>query len=186
VLDCKRLSGLITQHLIDQGRRRIFYISGPLHLEHENLHYEGYLHALKKNGLPFVPELVGRGDFLSGSAYAITNRILQEGLKIDAIQASNDQAAIGAVKALKERGVSIPRTVAVCGYDDLFPSTLITPAITTVVIPRYEMGVKAVQEVLRRINDHESKPRQYRLKADIVIRSSSLDHVKTDWNLNNW
>jgi DNA-binding LacI/PurR family transcriptional regulator len=186
VVDCNYWSGRITQHLIDTGRRRIFFITGPIHIEHEYDRLEGYKETLKKNGLPILEELIAGGNFLSGTAHDAIHRTLEQGIRFDAIQASNDQAAIGAIKALSEHGLAVPEDVAVCGFDNLFPSTLITPAITTISVPRYEMGVTAVREVLRRIRDKDASPSQYVLNAELIVRASTRPDLKTAWNLENW
>ncbi|MDR0709166.1 MAG: LacI family transcriptional regulator [Spirochaetaceae bacterium] len=186
VVDSNYWSSRITQHLIDTGRRRIFFITGLAHIEHEYDRLEGYKETLKKNGLPVLEELIAGGNFLSGMAYDTICRALERGIHFDAIQASNDQAAIGAIKALSEHDIAVPEDVAVCGFDDLFPSTLITPAITTISIPRYEMGVTAMREVLRRIRDKNASPSQYVLNAEFIVRASSCADIKTTWNLENW
>ena len=186
LVDCEYWSGRITQHLIDSGRRRIFFISGPLNLEHEYTRLVGYQNTLRNNGLSVCDELVASCDFLSGTAYKAAHRALKNGLEFDAVQASNDQAAIGALKALKEYDISVPETVAVCGFDNLFPSTLVMPAITTVDVPRYDMGATAVKEVLRRIEDKEAQPMRHVIKASMIVRASSCANALTQWNLENW
>jgi DNA-binding LacI/PurR family transcriptional regulator len=186
VVDNRYWSGRITQHLIDTGRRRIFFVSGPIYIEHEYDRLVGYKETLKKNGLPVLEELIAEGNFLSGTAHDAIRRTLEQGIRFDAIQASNDQAAIGSIKALSEQGIAVPENAAVCGFDDLFPSTLITPAITTVSIPRYEMGVTAVREVLRRIRNKNANPAHYTLNAELIVRASSRADIKTTWNLENW
>lgn len=185
-LDCQYWSGQITQHLVDGGRRHILYISGPDYLEHEYYHLEGYKEVLRRNNLPIQEELISRGNFLSGTAYDTVRAILTQGIHFDAIQASNDQAAIGAIKALIENGVPVPGQIAVCGFDDLFPATLIKPAVTTVSVPRYRMGVLAVQEILRRIQEPNAPPVCQVLDAELMIRASSSPKIKTAWNLESW
>ena len=123
---------------------------------------------------------------MSKTAYDAVYAVLKKGIRFDAIQASNDQAAVGAIKALHEHHISVPEEVAVCGYDNLFPGTLITPAITTVSVPGYQMGVTAVEELLWRINNRDAPPRQHCLDAQVIIRASSQADKKTDWNLDNW
>jgi DNA-binding LacI/PurR family transcriptional regulator len=186
VVDTRKLSGRLTQHLVEIGRRRILFIAGPVHIEYEHDHLTGYKDVLKMNKIPVQKALITFGDFMSKTAYDIVCSALEKGTRFDAIQASNDQAAIGAIKALKKYNISVPRDVAVCGYDNLFPSTLISPAITTVSVPGYEMGVTAVEELLRRINDCSLPPKQYYMDAEIILRASSLAHTKTDWSLDNW
>ena len=186
VVNTRKLSGCLTQHLIDTGRRRILFITGPTHIEYENDHLEGYKDILEKNNIQILKGLIISGDFMSKTAYDVVSTVLDEGIKFDAIQASNDQAATGAIKALRDHGISVPYDVAVCGYDNLFPSTLITPAITTVSIPGYEMGVTSVEELLWRINNRDAPVRQHYMNAEVIIRASTQADTETAWNLDNW
>jgi DNA-binding LacI/PurR family transcriptional regulator len=186
VVDNKYWSGRLAQHLIDCGRRRIVFIAGPVHIQHEYERVEGYKDTLIKNGIPVQDELITGGDFLAGTAYDTMCKILQQGIEFDAIQASNDQAAIGAIKALNEHAISVPEDAAVCGFDNLFPSTLVTPAISTISIPRYQMGVTAARDILRRIKDRDAASVQYVIDAEMIIRASSSASVNTSWDLKNW
>lgn len=179
-------SGRITQHLIDNGAKRIFFISGPRYLEHEYERLQGYRKTLEKNNMPLIPELESGGDYLSGTGYQMVKKALAEGIAFDAVQATNDQAAIGALKALRENGIRVPEQVALAGFDNLFASTLVSPAVTTVNVPRYELGSTAVTELLRLINDKEAHPICHILPANLVIRSSSSIDARDEWNLENW
>ena len=186
LVENKLYSGKITQHLIDIGARRIFFISGPRHLEHEYERLQGYRSTLKKNRIPLIKELESGGDYLSGTGYQTVRKALDEGIEFDAVQASNDQAAIGALKALHERNIDVPGRVAISGFDNLFASTLVSPAITTVSVPRYELGCVAVQELLRLIDDKNASPVCHILPANLIIRSSSSKDAEDEWNLENW
>ena len=186
IIDCRYWSSQITQHLIDQGCKKIFYISGPASLVHEHERLLGYKHALENNGLQISDDLITYHDFLSGSAYEVVRQALSSGLEFDAIQASNDQAAIGAIKALKEANIKIPEEVAVIGFDDVFPSSLVTPAVTTIHVPRCDMGYQSVMECIRKINDETSAPRRIVLKCKTILRKSSVSSLETSWDLDNW
>jgi DNA-binding LacI/PurR family transcriptional regulator len=111
---------------------------------------------------------------------------LKKGVRFDAIQATNDQAAIGALKALKDNGIKVPEEVAICGFDNLFPGTLVNPAITTVHVPRYEIGVQAARELLRLIHDKGASPMGYTLSSKIVLRASSCPEATSTWSLEKW
>ena len=185
-VDCCHWSSQITKHLIGQGRKKIFYISGPLSLRHEQDRLEGYKQGLQDHGIAVDEKLIVMQDFQSGSAYAAVKKVLEEGLQFDAVQASNDQAAIGAIKALMERGIKVPEQVAVTGFDNLFPSSLVEPAITTVHVQRYAMGHNAVMECVRRIGDPEATAFHEILEAHMVVRSSSSEQAKSEWDLDNW
>ena len=106
-LDNALYSCQLTQHLIDTGRGRILFVSGPIYLEHEHARYAGYLECLKKNRITPDPSLQAFGDYLSESGYRLVLQKLRENVSFDAVQASSDQAAIGALKALKESGIRV-------------------------------------------------------------------------------
>ncbi len=176
----------VTQHLIDQGHKKIFYISGPSSFTLEQIRVHGYKQALERNGLKVDEQLITFQNFESYSAYHVIRQALIDGREFDAVQTSSDEAAIGAIKALKEAGIQIPSKIAVTGFDNLFPGSLITPALTTVNVPRYNMGYQAVVECVRRINNLSLAPLNINLDCEIIPRNSSVSHVKTDWDLDIW
>ena len=186
IVDNEYYSGQITRHLLESGRTRIFYISGPEHLWQEHARKEGYRKALEARGIAVDPELEAGGNYLSQTAYDAVEQALQKGVRFDAIQATNDQAAVGALKALKDKGIKVPEEVAICGFDNLFPGTLVSPAITTVHVPRYEMGVQATRELLRLIREKDASPIGYTLSGKVVVRASSCPEATSAWSLEKW
>jgi DNA-binding LacI/PurR family transcriptional regulator len=186
IFDYKQRSYEITQHLIEQGKRKILYCYGLLSLEQEMRRLEGYKEALKDNGIEYSDDLVLHVDYVPKTSYEIIRDTLARGLSFNAIQASSDQAAVGALYALKERGISVPESIAVCGFDNLFPSTMVSPAITTVDTPRFELGSVATRELIRLIEDGSAKPNCFTIESHIVIRESSHSCAKSDWHLGSW
>lgn len=184
--DNARYSAQVTQHLIDLGRKRILFVSGPIFLEHEEARHTGYLNCLKQNSIKPVDALQAFGDYLSESGYKLVRKKLKEKVRIDAVQASNDQAAIGALKALKEAGLRVPEDIALCGFDNVFPSTLVTPAITTVDVSGYQLGHEATRLLLRLIKEPSLAPLQRVLDARLLIRESSQLGAVSSWDLADW
>ena len=184
-VDCIGTSSLITQHLIDQGCRRIYYLSGPTVLAHQRDRLKGYKQTLIKNGIPVDEALISVQDFVPSSAYQTVQNALDAGLKFDAIQVANDQAAIGVLKALKERGIQVPQQVAITGYDGLFTGTLVSPAITTIHVPAYTLGYEAVMECLRMMQDPtpSSDIRHHVLDTPLILRGSSSCCRDSAWEL---
>lgn len=180
------LSSQVTQHLIDTGRKRILYVSGPITLEHEHARYSGYLRCLKANGIPPIPALQAFGDYLSESGYHLVREKIISGSIFDAVQTSSDQAAIGAIKALQEADIRVPEQVSVCGFDNVFPSSLVSPALTTVDMPGNTLGKEAFKLLLQLIKKPRKAPEQHILEARLLIRGSSLKGVDTEWDLTGW
>jgi phosphoserine phosphatase RsbU/P len=143
----------LTEHLIDvHGRRRIAFVRVD-HPEGE-LRYAGYRAALRARGLPLDPELVVEGQF-TWEAGVDAVRVLFDERKApcDAIVASSDWIAIGALHALRERGISVPDAVALTGFDDIDEARFSVPSITTVYQPVRELGAAACRLALGRIRD---------------------------------
>lgn len=185
--DYQRLSKEAAAHLIGQGKRNILYIKVGKELTHGQKRYQGYLDALEESGIPFRSEFVLEADFSALSAYQATKAALRKGLCFDAIQTLNDQMAIGALKALKEAGIAVPGQVAIAGCDNIFASTLVNPQITTIDLPKYELGYTAFEE-LKRLMDGEGKlaPRSIILEARLIVRQSTVADQPGDWNLSMW
>ena len=183
-IDVYYWSSKITEYLISKGKRRILYLSGPLHLKHERDRFSGYKQALKDNGLKLNDKLLITGDFSASSAYDALNSLLQsKTLKFDAIQASNDEAALGALKALKEHGVRVPEDIMLCGFDNLFAASLVEPGITTINVPRYDIGYEAANECIRHIEEPSLPPRNIVLSSQIIKRASTEVGVDSSWDI---
>jgi DNA-binding LacI/PurR family transcriptional regulator/signal transduction histidine kinase len=147
----------IAEHLVRiHGRRRFLFLAGPKgHKESEAREAE-FMDAMDR------PEDSGRrasettvellyGDFTEEDAREKVARFLCSGLPIDAIVAANDLMAVGAIRALAERGVDVPREVSVTGFDDTEDSRLSVPPLTTVRQPAVELGRLAVIRIAERL-----------------------------------
>lgn len=139
------------RHLIQLGHRRIAHIQGP----HDYLvsldRHQGYLRALEEASIAPDPRLIVEGDFLPQSGYARAQQLfdLPPDDRPTAIFASADQMAYGVLRAAEERGVAVPRDLALVGYDDDAPSAHVLPPLTTVHQPSYEMGQEGIRLLLK-------------------------------------
>ncbi len=176
----------VTKYLISRGRQKILFISGPPTLRHEYDRLSGYKQALKDSRIKISENLIVSRDFTSNSSYDVVTQALENRIKFDAVQGSNDQAAIGAIKALREHGLRVPEDILVCGFDNIFPSSLVSPGITTVSVPRYEIGAEAVRECIRQMEDPSMHPRRIVLNAEIIKRASTDANTETTWDLDYW
>ena len=162
------------EHLIGCGRREIAHIVGPDYVSVSRMRLLGYQDALKENGIPFNEKLVVKGDFLPLSGYQAMRRLFQTGEKISAVFAANDQMAIGAIRAIQEAGKAIPGEIAVAGFDNIFPSTLVSPPLTTVRVPNYDMGVAAAKRLLQRIEGKAAGDGEtLLLGTELIVRGST-------------
>ena len=162
---------VITRHLLQLGRRRVAIITGPEEQDVSKNRLQGYRMALDEAGVPFREELVVRGNFEPPSGSAATRSLLASGARFDAIFASNDQMALGALRTLHAAGMRVPTDVALAGFDDDVAGRFIIPALTTVHQPLYEMGSAAARTLVAAA---EGQPieRHIEIPARLVIRES--------------
>jgi len=143
-------------HLISLGHRRIAHIKGhPAHGA-SGWRLAGYREGLRRAGLRYDPALVVDGEFNYDSGFAATNHLLDLPQPPTAIFAANDDMAAGAICAICERGMSVPKDISVCGFDDTPIARHIYPPLTTVRQPTREMGRLAGLELLKTIRDHSA------------------------------
>ncbi len=138
-----------TQHLIEQGHRRIATITGEPWMDAAKDRLKGYRKALAAADIAFDPDLVIEGDWSASAGFAATARLLALEDRPTAIFCQNDRTAIGCYEALKEAGLSIPGDMSVVGYDDEEISRHLHPQLTTVVLPHRAMGQWAVEQIAR-------------------------------------
>ena len=162
----------IVEHLIvHHARRRIAYLAGPEGNEDSAQRLNGYRQALEAHGLAWDPHLVEPADYNNHMARAVVERWLLDGVQFDAIFAADDEAAAGAMLALRQAGCNVPDDVAVVGFDDLAFSHLLTPPLTTVGASVEESGIMAGRLLIAQIRDEEV-PKLTVLPTKLVIRQS--------------
>lgn len=188
VVDNKGAERAAAEHLLAGGRRNIAYIAAPMkRFMMGKKRMEGYLAALKGAGIEPDARLQREGDYTPASGYRAMRGLLETGLAIDAVLCGNDQMAVGAVRALLEAGRRIPEDVAVMGFDDNFPATLIDPPLSTVSVPKQRMGREAVELLLWRALEENGAPaRTVRLETSVVVRRSTDPKAQSEWDLNDW
>ena len=139
---------IATKHLLGLGHRRIAHISGSEDHADAIDRYKGYLQAHEEAGIPVDPALVFQGEFHeNGGALAMT-RLLDSGHPFSAVFAGNDQSAMGAHMVLYRRGLRVPEDISLIGFDNLPATAYLTPPLTTVHQPLYEMGQYLAQTLL--------------------------------------
>jgi DNA-binding LacI/PurR family transcriptional regulator len=155
-----------TAHLARLGRKRIVFLgeTDPEALQRR----AGYVEALKEGGLEVDPALICPVDFELESAEAAVNTLVRRKVAFDAIFASSDLIALGAIRALRRAGVRVPEDVSVVGYDDMLLSRLSTPALSTIKQDTQKAGRLLVARVLDANGDH----RPERLPTDLIVRES--------------
>ena len=185
-IDHRKYTTIAINHLIELGHKKIAMLGGPVDFPLCVDNLTSYKGALVKAGLEFNQKYVLMGDYLPASGYNAVNNALKEGIEWTALFAANDQMGIGAMRALKEAGIDIPHDVAVMGADNVFPSTLTSPALTTIDVPKFRMGYEAVRMLVDRMQGKEVKQNEIVLDGKLVVRESTCTNAHCDWNLFGW
>jgi DNA-binding LacI/PurR family transcriptional regulator len=136
-----------TNRLIELGHRRIGLLAGPSDLDNAVERHEGYAAALRRAGIPYLPELVIEADFLISAGHRESARLLDLEDRPTAIFVSSDQQAAGLYEAARERDIRIPSELSVIGFDDTVLSQHLSPALTTIHQPLAKMAAEAVRLV---------------------------------------
>jgi DNA-binding LacI/PurR family transcriptional regulator len=158
-------------HLIERGRKSIAVIAGPQDMPPGLDRLEGWRQAGRRYGMENT-DLVEYGDFTPESGAEAMRKLLARGIPIDAVVAANDQMAVGAYTAIRERGLTVPDDIAVVGFDDNYFGLTATPPLTTVHQPSVELGT-TMAEVLVKLIQHEPVDRVTILPTSLIVRQSS-------------
>ena len=167
---------MATELLLGGGARRLLFINGPAGLSVCKSRGEGVADACRARGLDPASILRGNGDYSVESGERVVEALLAaSGGKpaFDAIFAANDRMAMGAMRSLKGRGVSIPREVEVVGFDDIEAARLVEPPLTTVAQPAFEMGRESARLLLRLIEGMRPRKRTIVIGPTLAIRGTT-------------
>jgi DNA-binding LacI/PurR family transcriptional regulator len=163
-------------HLISAGNRRIAIMTGPLALKNERRRLTGYKQALQEAGLPIDETLICHGNVRPDDVAQLCARRFG-GLTTppDAVFCTNGPTAIGVLRAFRELGLRTPRDIAFATFDELGVGDLFSPTITTVVQPAFDIGERAAELLLDRIEGKApvGQVRKVRLPAVLEVRESS-------------
>lgn len=165
---------LATEHLLSLGHRRIAIISGEATLPCSRDRIAGYRTALEDAGIVVDPALIRPGRFVQQTGYEQTCALLDLAEPPTAIFAGSDEQAMGVYSALRQRGLSVPDSMSVVGFDDVPVSSLVTPALTTVRQPLFEMGRVATTMLLRLIAEEPLDSNRVELTTTLIERESSI------------
>ena len=165
----------IVQHLIHGGARKIALLTGPEHLSIGKNRMKGYLKAMTQNKLEIDTNLIVRcEDFTVKSAKTAVLRLLDSKHIPDAIFGINDDMAIGAMEAIKEKGLQIPEDVAIFGFSNSKRSRYMTPSISTIDQFPDKIGETAAELLFEQILDPKhAKIREEVINCELIVRESS-------------
>jgi LacI family transcriptional regulator len=172
ILDQKEGARLATQHLLDLGHTCIAEISGPLNWNDAALRHEGWLETIHRAGLESGPHVAG--DWSAQSGYTAALKLLALGTPFTGLIVGNDQMALGALRALNERNLSVPKDVSLVGFDNIPEAAFFGPPLTTVRQDFGVMGKQSVEYLFKLIEVPDTLISQQVLYPELIVRSSTV------------
>lgn len=165
----------VTQHLIEQGRKRIALLAGPKHLQASKLRKQGYTDALRQHGISFDSDLVAHTRFTIEHVSAAVDRWVSLPTPPDAICTIYDAGAIQVMQLLKARGVRVPEDIAVTGFGDDPAAGFVEPGLTTFGQKPYEIGLLAGKKMLDILKKKfvDTPPETTISPGSLVVRAST-------------
>jgi DNA-binding LacI/PurR family transcriptional regulator len=165
-------SRLATQHLLDLGHRQIAEICAPLRYHEALNRHVAFTDTLNACGLS-PADSIEANEWMPRDGYLATNQLLERGTKFSALFISNDHLALGAILALNERGLRIPESVSIVGFDDAPESAYYIPPLTTVRQDYEALGIESIRYLVGLINNREASTHRRVLTPQLIVRQST-------------
>lgn len=159
-------------HLIRLGHRHIAVLAGPERSTTSADRLAGYRKAFEEHGLRLPGRWCVHGDLSPGSGLGVAAELMAAHPRPTAVLAVNDQMAIGAMRAILQRGLRVPQQVSVVGFDNIALASFVTPALTTMALPLHRMGAAAAETLLRVLAGAE-KVEEVWFTPELVVRETS-------------
>lgn len=172
-IDNRAASRSAVEHILSLGHTRVACITNAA-LEYTGAadRLAGYRDALLANGISYNPDYVRHGDFSPQSGYMEMKELLESNNSFTAVFVASDEVAIGAKAAIYDHGMTIPKDIALVGFDDLPLAAYLEPPLTTIHVPAIEIAKQASEILIQLIKGDLPSKRNNFLEANLVIRNS--------------
>ena len=176
VIDDYEASFQATEHLIENGAKRIAHFAGPTDVSIYCGRLNGYKKALEKHGLTFEDDLVFTSRLMDEDGRQCAAELMKLARLPDAIFVANDIAAIATMQFLKSKGLKIPEEIAIVGFSNEPIASVMEPSLTTMDQPGFEIGKAASKLLLDQIKipDHKLNNDTVTVKSTLIVRESSI------------
>jgi LacI family transcriptional regulator len=172
-IDNEKAAYEAVDYLCRLGHKKIAMIAGLFDDPNAGIpRLQGYIRALSENGLRFDKDLIQQGDYGYKSGYDSIRELLDKNIVPTAVFAASDLMAIGASRAMLERGLRIPEDISIIGFDGVEAAEFFYPAITTMSQPRYEMGAEGMRLLTKLMNKEEIEEKNVLLEFELIERES--------------
>jgi LacI family transcriptional regulator len=163
----------VVAHLLALGHSRFAFISGPLHLASVQERRDAFLAGVRKpHCSPAIEAVVEEGNHKVDGGFQAMERVLDRAPRTTAVIASNDLTAMGALRAIRQRGLRVPNDISLVGFDDIQMAQFTEPPLTTVKLVRTEIARLACEALLHSIRTRGTGV-EYRLDTSLVVRAST-------------
>lgn len=166
-------AAIAVRHLVSRGRKKIVNIAGPDDMPVGVDRLDGFRESLPAASKRSWRRFVAHGDFSEDSGENAMYELLDRVPDLDAVFAASDLMAVGALRALKNRGRSVPSDVAIVGFDDSHAARLTDPQLTTMRQPMEEMGRSLARVLLEQLSYPEKRPASLVIATELIVRDSS-------------
>ncbi len=165
-----------TEHLIASGGKRIAHIGGPLNLNIYRDRRDGFKTAIHHAGLPVDESMIIHNSLTRADGTNAIKRLMANPKKPDAIFCANDTTALSAIIHLREKGIKVPNDILIVGFSNEPFSEVVTPSISTIGQPGFEMGQKAAELLITDIKSKNADDLFQKLvmPTELIIRDSSV------------
>jgi LacI family transcriptional regulator len=162
------------EHLIQLGHKKIAHVTGNERSRVAKERVEAFCKCLHDYGMSVDSNYIIKGNYKLESGYEAMKRLMLLSNKPTAVFFGNDNMAVGGMRYLFENNIRIPDEISIVGFDDIIISSMITPPLTTIRQPIYQMGRKATSILLDRVNKKNSdKKENIILEPSLIVRSST-------------
>ncbi len=161
------------KHLIELGHRSIGFIGLPLTRTPGNERYKGYVSALHEHGLSVSRQLVRISNAKQQGGHDSALELLKTQPSLTALFVANNLMTLGALDAIRETGLCIPDHISIVGFDDMPWAPLLQPPLTAIAQPTYDLGQKAADLLLERLQDANRPSVHLQLTTQLIVRGST-------------
>jgi LacI family transcriptional regulator len=176
LLDHRRAAELAMRHLYQLGHRQIAFMRGQTFSSDSDDRWKSLMAVTKELGLQVQPELVIQLEQNLSSpelGYPVVQQLLTQKRPFTALVSFNDIAAIGAIRAFRDKNIRVPEDVSIVGFDDIQSAAFHNPSLTTIRQPLYSMGLTSARILLDRLRGKDD-PEQVAIVPELIIRESTI------------
>jgi LacI family transcriptional regulator, galactose operon repressor len=169
---------MATNHLIELGHKNIGFIGGDS--QHPSLYdrFNGYKQALEKAAIPFNNNFVENNSKYPDrqNGYESAEKLLENNEEITSVFACNDAMAIGVMHYLKDNAYKIPEDISIIGFDDVEADLMLDPPLTTIRVPKIEMGAEALRAMINCLKTNSNSNNKILVPVELIVRNSTINN----------